>query len=130
MEKESRETLRVLVVEDEALVREVIVAYLDANGHEVEEAEDGAQALAVFSPGDFDLVITDRAMPGMSGDQVAEEIKERSPDTPILMLTGFGALMGNRPKGVDAVVAKPITMGELIQAISALTDPSDAEEGE
>jgi len=46
------------------------------------------------------------------------------------MLTGFGALMGNRPKGVDAVVAKPITMGELIQAISALTDPSDAEEGE
>jgi PAS domain S-box-containing protein len=130
VEKESRETLRVLVVEDEALVREVIVAYLDANGHEVEEAEDGAQALAVFSPGDFDLVITDRAMPGMSGDQVAEEIKERSPDTPILMLTGFGALMGNRPKGVDAVVAKPITMGELIQAISALTDPSDAEEGE
>ena len=125
----SPETLRVLVVEDEPRVREVVVGYLDAAGHQVAEAEDGERALAAFSSDDFDLVITDRAMPGMSGDHLAAEIRRRSPDTPIVMLTGFGSLMDDLPEGVDVVLGKPITMSELLQSIATLIGDDDADGG-
>ncbi len=91
--------------------------------HQVVAAEDGSHGLAVFSAEAFDLVITDRAMPGMSGDQVAAAVKERAPDVPVIMLTGFGALMETRPEGVDAVVAKPVTLDELRAAIATVMNP-------
>ena len=72
----------------------------------------------------YDLVITDRAMPEMSGDRLALEAKRVSPHLPILMLSGFGEFMiakGEHPKGVDAVVAKPITADALRDAIAAVT---------
>ncbi len=114
--------LRILVVEDEPLVREVLTVYLDEDKHEIVTANDGREGLEMFkSGGDFDLVLTDRAMPEMNGDALAKAIKEVRPDQRVILLTGFGDLMagsGEQPDGVDLVVGKPFTLSALRSAIS------------
>jgi len=68
--------------------------------------------------------VTDRAMPEMGGDQLAATIERSAPDTSVIMLTGFGDLMGakaEQPPGVDAVVSKPVTLDALTQAIRKVT---------
>ncbi|EDY16229.1 histidine kinase [Chthoniobacter flavus Ellin428] len=113
-------TLRILVVEDEPLVREVISVYLAEDQHDVTTAENGRVGLEKFKEGTFDLVMTDRAMPEMNGDQLAIEIKKLRPEQPIILLTGFGDLMagsGEQPQGVDLVVSKPFTLATLRNAM-------------
>ena len=81
---------------------------------------NGREGLDKFMSGRFDLVVTDRAMPEMGGDELAASIEQLSPDTPVIMLTGFGDLMeakGEQPAGVDAVVGKPVTLDALAGAI-------------
>ena len=112
--------LRILVVEDETIVRMGVVAQLSSEGHVVETATNGREGLDMFMLGRFDLVVTDRAMPVMGGDELAASIEQLSPDTPVIMLTGFGDLMaakGEQPAGVDAVVGKPVTLDALAKAI-------------
>ncbi len=116
--------LRILIVEDEPLVREVISVYLAEDQHEIELAENGRQGLEKFRAGEFDLVLTDRAMPEMNGDELAVEIKKLKPRQPIVLLTGFGDLMvgaGEQPAGVDLVVSKPFTLTTLRNAIAKAT---------
>ncbi|RMF87012.1 MAG: GAF domain-containing protein, partial [Nitrospinota bacterium] len=115
------QTLHVLVVEDEPEVREVIEAYLAADGHTVETAADGEEGLEKFRQGRFDLVVTDRAMPVLSGDELAAAVKQMAPEVPVIMLTGFGAMMqaaGEQPAGVDHVVSKPVTLNEWREALA------------
>ncbi|MFI5393849.1 MAG: ATP-binding protein, partial [Myxococcota bacterium] len=112
--------LRVLVVEDDPLVRAAVIEQLSGQGHTVETANNGLEGLDKFLSGQFDLVVTDRAMPEMGGDQLAIAIKQVAPDRPIIMLTGFGDLMdakGEKPVGVDVVVGKPVTFDALQDAI-------------
>ena len=112
--------LRVLVVDDEPLVRAAVIEQLSSQGHTVETASNGLEGLDKFLSGQFDLVVTDRAMPEMGGDQLATAIKQVAPDRPIIMLTGFGDLMdarGEKPTGVDVVVGKPVTFDALQGAI-------------
>ncbi len=113
--------LRVLVVEDEPLVREVVTVYLNEDGHAVDTAKNGREGLEKFKSGEFDVVLTDRAMPEMNGDQLAAQIKLLRPDMPVILLTGFGDLMmdvGERPSGVDLIVSKPFTLNSLREALS------------
>jgi signal transduction histidine kinase len=116
--------LRILVVEDEPLVREVLSVYLAEDKHQITVASDGREGLEKFkSGGAFDLVLTDRAMPEMNGDALAVEIKKLSPKQPIILLTGFGDLMsgaGEQPAGVDMVVSKPFTLTMLRNAIGKM----------
>ena len=117
-------TLRILVVEDEPLVREVLTVYLAEDNHEVTVAENGRDGLEKYQAGTFDLVMTDRAMPEMNGDELAREIKKLNGQQPILLLTGFGDLMsgaGEQPPGVDLVVSKPFTLTTLRNAIVKVT---------
>jgi CheY-like chemotaxis protein len=84
-------------------------------------AENGREGLEKFRGGKFDLVLTDRAMPDMNGDQLAKEIKALNPGQRLILLTGFGDLMngaGEKPDGVDLVVGKPFTMSMLRDAIA------------
>ncbi len=111
--------LQVLVVEDEAPVRQVIREYLSMGGHQVKTAADGREGLETFEPERFDLVILDRSMPKLDGEELAILIKEASPDTPVIMLTGFGAMLGS-VKGIDALLSKPITSTALLEAIAAV----------
>jgi PAS domain S-box-containing protein len=116
--------LRVLVIDDEAVVRDVLAEALRADGHDFDLADGGASGIGWINAGTYDLIITDRAMPDMSGEHLALEAKRIAPHTPILMLTGFGEFMnaaGERPAGVDAVASKPITIVALREAIAKLT---------
>jgi len=116
--------LSILVVEDEPLVREVISVYLNIDKHQVETAVNGLEGLEKFRAGIFDLVLTDRAMPQMNGDQLAAAIKKINPTKPVILLTGFGDLMlgaGEQPDGVDLVLSKPFTMNQLRDAVARFT---------
>ncbi len=116
--------LRILVVEDEPLVREVLGVYLAEDNHSVTTAENGREGLEKFRAGEFDLVMTDRSMPEMNGDTLAAEIKKLRPVQPVLLLTGFGDIMagaGEMPAGVDLVVSKPFTLTTLRSAIAKIT---------
>ncbi len=107
---------RVLVVDDDALVREVISAYLSEDGYTVALAVNGREGLEKFSAGEFDIVLTDRSMPEMEGDELAREIKKIRPNVPVILVTGFGDIMaatGDKPEGVDVIMSKPFTMAGL-----------------
>ena len=113
--------LAILVVDDEALIRDVLVVVLSEDGHTVESAADGAEALQKLSVHPFDLVITDRAMPRMNGDQFATAVRALYPDMPVILLTGFGDLMtavGDHPAVFDVVACKPFTADSLRAAIT------------
>jgi len=113
--------LRVLVVDDEAVVREVVGEYLKLDGHVVEAADSGRDGLEKLRHRRFDLVLLDRAMPDMSGDEVAAAIKTANPTMPVIMLTGFGSMMDaadEKPAGVDFIVGKPVTINALRAAVS------------
>ena len=118
---EASHPLRILVVEDEPLVREVLSVYLAEDKHVITVAGDGKEGLEKFtSGGPYDLVLTDRAMPEMNGDALAAAIKKINPKMPIVLLTGFGDLMsgaGEQPEGVTMVVSKPFTLAVLRNAI-------------
>jgi PAS domain S-box-containing protein len=120
-------SLRVLVVDDEPSVRELLSEYLRVDGHAVTTATNGRKGLEAFRDGTFDLVLTDRAMPEMNGDRLALAIKQLAPDMPVLMLSGFGDMMKSAdelPAGVDAVVGKPVTLATLRDGMAALTAKS------
>ena len=107
---------RVLVVDDEEMSRRLLGDYLTADGYVVDTASGAREAIRKLKDARFNLLITDRAMPHMSGDLLAMEARRLAPDMPILMVTGFGDLMltGNgAPPGVDAIAAKPLSRKEL-----------------
>ncbi|MGO9608423.1 MAG: ATP-binding protein, partial [Verrucomicrobiia bacterium] len=113
--------LHVLLVDDEAMVRKIIGEYLRIDGHTVEVADGGRDGLEKFHNGQFDLVVVDRAMPDMNGDQVATVIRSTDATVPVLMLTGFGAMMKDAdetPPGVDLIVGKPVTINGLRAAVA------------
>lgn len=113
-------SLHVLVVDDSSTARSLVKRYLKAEGHTVDVADSGTAALELLRGGTFDLVISDRAMPGMSGDDLATQAKQLVPGIPVIMLSGFGDLMNTKcecPDGVNAVIAKPVTPEELNAAI-------------
>ena len=93
---------RILLVDDESIILETYSSLLSEKGFSVVTASSGREALETFSRGSFDLVITDLAMPDGDGFKLLEEIKERSPHTPVIVFTGkiyravkeFVALLG------------------------------------
>lgn len=114
--------LNILVIDDEASARSFITKVLRSQGYVVESAETGAGGILKFQDRKFDLVITDRAMPDMSGDKVAMTVKSKTPGCPVIMLTGFGNIMkeeGESPVSVDLVLGKPTDMTELINAVKS-----------
>lgn len=112
------EPLHVLLVDDDPVVQAVIAEYLLADAHVVTKADNGLEGIILSQQEDFDLIITDRAMPEMSGDQFAERLRAEEIATPVIMLTGYGAMMDSPPEGVTSVVAKPVTVAELRAAIA------------
>ena len=115
--------LRFLVVDDEQRVRDMVGEFLRRQGSAVETAANGREALEKFHQSEFDLVITDRGMPEMNGDALAEEIKGESPNMPIIMLTRFGEMMtsnNEKPAGVDVILGKPVTPAALRQVVTVL----------
>ena len=97
---------------------------LDFDGHEVETASNGKEALALFEKGKYDIVITDFAMPEMKGDELAAAIKARAPEQPVVMITAYAEMIqssGNTMKGVDFMISKPFLLENLREAIAKFT---------
>jgi len=82
----------ILIVEDDALFRSFLSTVLKEEGHRVEEARDGKEGLAKFMGGDFDLVIADLKMPGLSGMDLMKEGKQEKPETRWIIMTAFGSI--------------------------------------
>ena len=111
---------RILLVDDEPSVREAFRMMLKFDGHSVTEANDGAEALDLFTKGQFDLVATDFEMPVMKGNELAVRIKKLAPKQPILMITAHGKELGDSENPVDSILNKPFTMDNLCEAIAKL----------
>ncbi|PZU11616.1 response regulator [Sphingomonas sp.] len=110
--------LRVLLAEDDPDVRAISEEYLRQLGHQVMSVRDGGEALDRVAAGEpFDLVMTDFAMPGLSGAEIAEAVLHRRPGTPVLIVTGF-ADVAALPAHVGTL-RKPFTRNELETALCA-----------
>lgn len=120
MEQERVFRKRILLADDQQGVREAIRFLLLVDEHAVTEARTGKEALDLFAPGLFDLVITDYAMPVMAGNELASKIKQIAPAQPILMITAFSEDLGKADNPVDAMLNKPFSFADLRQAIAKL----------
>jgi len=113
--------LNILCIDDEPLLRELLREILERDGHRVSVADGGQSGVDEFrtaANGDrpFDVVLTDLGMPYFDGRQVVKVIKEESPATPIIMLTGWGSFMkedGDMPEAVSGILTKPPRSNEL-----------------
>lgn len=112
--------LRILAVDDHPVQTELISHALGADWHVVTTANSGREAIGLFDSENFDLVITDKAMPEMSGDQLAAAIKARESRIPVIMLTGLGRLGEDEALSefVDLLVPKPASLKDLREAIA------------
>ncbi len=116
-------TGRVLVVDDDEDIRELVTDILRDVGYDVEAASDGAEAILKVGETLYDLVVTDLGMPGVSGWDVARETRAAQPDVRILLLTGWGATLDQdevERNGIDRTLKKPFEMNELLRVIQDL----------
>jgi CheY-like chemotaxis protein len=106
----------ILVVDDEAAMQELITELLDILGHVAHTASTASEALNKLNANVVDLCLVDLQLPGMKGDELAREIKQRRPQLPVILVTG--RRLQTPPPDVDWVLLKPFSLGELRQAIS------------
>lgn len=118
----AEENAVVLVVDDEERIRRLLKMYLEREGYQVEQAEDGESALEKALEFDYDLILLDLMMPGMDGIQVCEQLRE-SKATPVIMLTAKGEET-NRVQGFEAgtddYIVKPFSPREVVLRVKAL----------
>lgn len=127
---------KILIVDDEPRIRELIREHLQHDGFACEEATDGSAALATLAVGGIDLVILDIMMPFVDGMTCLREMRKRHIDTPVIMLTARGEeydKLAGLENGADDYVVKPFSPRELVarvKAVLARTLPKDKQEGE
>ena len=113
-------TTAILVVDDEPRTLTVSKDILGMDGYSVDTARDGREALERFSPGHHEAVVTDLRMPGMSGIELVERIREKDADVPIVILTGY-ATVDTATRAVSAgafeYLFKPIDFDKLKQTL-------------
>jgi PAS domain S-box-containing protein len=121
--------IRLLLVDDDADVREIARAMLEEMGAAVIEAESGAAALLELRTSTVDLVLADFAMPGMSGIELAAEIAATLPALPVVLMTGYGeATMTDTGPHVRAVLQKPFRADILARTLTLQLAPREAPE--
>ena len=123
---------KILVVDDEPFVCDAVKMMLSFDGHLVETASDAKQALDLLEKSRFDLVITDYAMPSMKGDELAAQIKSRTPGQPVVMITAYAEMLqasGTPLKGVDFIISKPFLLENLREAIAKVTPNTAKRDG-
>jgi CheY-like chemotaxis protein len=126
-----KRSLHILCIDDDAQVRQLLDDCLTHFNHRVMVATGGEQGMELFRAAaqknqPYEVVITDLGMPKMDGHQVARTIKAESPNTPVIMMTGWGTIMreeGETTSEVDAVIGKPPRMKELNELLLRVTAP-------
>ena len=120
--------MKALVIDDEPLIRELFVEFLQILGYEADAVVDGSEALAHFDPLVHELVITDFLMPGLTGLDVAEAIRARGHTTPIVMISGHAEPDVQR-RAVQAglrFLRKPVSLAQFEAAIAEALEPAAA----
>ena len=113
---------RVLVVDDDPTVREVVVSYLRAAQHEVDEAADGESVAGLMRERPADLVVLDLMLPGIDGLEVCRRLRQAS-DVPVIMLTALGSetdRVVGLEQGADDYVTKPFSPRELVLRVESV----------
>ena len=112
---------RILLVDDNHVVREMLVDLVGSLGYRADAAASGAEALALFDRGQYDVVLTDLVMPGMSGWEVLAAVRQRDPRVPIIILTGTPAIGDPRAAQPDVtVLRKPVDVTALDATIKRM----------
>lgn len=117
----TEESSTILLVEDEETVRKVIERLLRKLGYEVESASDAEEAIEIFADrnDEFDLVLTDVVMPGLTGVEMSEVLKEQRPNMKFLFTSGYTSkeLGGNPEAPPEPFLPKPFSMEELSRSV-------------
>lgn len=119
---------KILVVDDERSVRTIIKELLDLEGHTVDAAEDGVQALEKFREAGYDLVITDIKMPNMEGDELLSKIRELQSDIAVIMVSGHSSIdkaVECIHKGAFDFISKPVEMNRLLVSVRNSLDKKE-----
>jgi PAS domain S-box-containing protein len=125
---------RILFVDDEKDIVDMAKEALSAMGYRVTCAGDGNEALRLFTetPDDFDVVITDLTMPGMTGERLAGEIYRMRPQVPVILCTGYNTYFpdgGGRSSGITDILVKPVPAGDMAEAVRNLFDSKEKTKG-
>ena len=123
--RDPTEPPRVLVVDDDAAVRQFLERALDVGGYRVAAVADGAAALRLTAqqPRPFDLFVVDWMMPEMTGDELATALRRLDPDVKVLYVTGFGDALFTEKHTLwahEAFLEKPVSVKGLLEAVSLL----------
>lgn len=116
----------ILVIDDDSSVRDILSAMLHQAGHDVAAAACGEDGIETFRHGSFNLVFTDLGMSGLGGWDVAAAIKELSPTTPVVLITGWGQELEAaeiKARGVDFLLNKPVELATLANIVADALDP-------
>jgi DNA-binding response OmpR family regulator len=115
---------RVLVIDDDPAVRAFLTEFLEQQAFEVRTAQDGMQALSIFRAEPFDLILVDFQMPGMSGLEVATEVRTTHPHIPIALITGTVKTLNTGRvacAGITRVFQKPFELEAVTRWIRSLS---------
>jgi CheY-like chemotaxis protein len=124
---------KILVVDDEELIRDVIVEILADRGNDafgVATAEEGLRRLGDHA---LDLVVSDIALPGLSGLELLDEVRRSRPSLPVVLVSGAGTQQTvdeALARGADGLVTKPFSHAELVHAVAAALDRAAGRDGE
>ena len=115
-----KQKLRILVIDDEDVIRDFLAEMFVSSGYEADVAASGPEGIALFEKNNYDLVFSDLGLPEMSGWDVAKSIKAKGRDVPIVLLSGWGIQLDDvriQESGIDLVLSKPCQMEELLSAV-------------
>ncbi len=113
---------RILIVDDQESMRDMLFDLLDMMGHDPTTVEGGSEALDKLKDGPVDLVITDLNMPVMDGMELMKEIKARQPELPVIVITGYGTFNTEKQvlsNGADGYIPKPCTIHRVQETVNA-----------
>ena len=118
---------KILLIEDEAALREATAAFLESEGFHVVAAEDGRKGLETALKGTADLIVMDLMLPSMSGLEICRALREKGVSSPIIMVTGHvgrAAKVAGLSAGVEAYMTKPIDPVVLARTLAEACGPT------
>jgi CheY-like chemotaxis protein len=120
--------MKVLVIEDEPLIRDIYSEFLELMGHEADVAANGREGLGRFDPLIHKIVVTDFLMPGLTGLEIAEAIRARSHTSPVVLISGSAEQPDERRAAQAGLLflRKPISFAQFKATLAAVLEPAGA----
>lgn len=116
-------TCRLLIVDDDEEILGILRDMLRLKGHKVTATSDGEKALGLIETNHYDLVLTDLGMPVVTGWEIARHVKQRDPEVPVILITGWGAQYEEEDlsaQGIDLVLSKPLSWDRLLGGVEKM----------